>query len=197
MVSTRLLQKPQPLDFRPRSNTQIRRQNLRHHERVGELGRKIPLSPIRTKQILAARKKYFANIRRIPFVNKLLSGQVRFEVPIGKTRATFTLLKTGLKLEGLNRPVVVVLDNWGRKMLFYKSTGMNSKKPGTWLPFKGLEFVEFKNGEKDWWYQKYAGHPHFPEYLMFISEEIKKREHEVEFNKKWGHDEVNAINEYF
>ncbi len=200
MPITSSLLKRAPPASRYRSAVQIKKQNLKHHERVGALGAKsAPTQTVqlRARRLLSARQKYFAQLREIPFVRELLKSQHRFAVEVGGKKVNFTMLKTGIKMEGLNRPIVIVLDNMGRKVLFYKSTGANSKKPGTWLPFRGLEFATFKSGKRDWWYQKYAGHPNFPEHFRLISDEIRKRESEIDFKRKWDSDQVAAINEYF
>lgn len=151
----------------------------------------------RAIRLARVRKRYLERLREIPFAKEILSKQIQFSVPINGAAKKFTLFKTGIAFEGLSRPVVMVMFPFGKGQFFYKSTGVNSKKPGAWLPIRGVTYTKFKNGESNWWYQKYVGHPNFPEYLIKIGEEISKREKEIDFKRNWNVDQVEAMKQYF
>jgi len=176
----------------------LRDHNARFKQMVDRSVRNGIVPKARAARLIAVRKKYIARLKAtVPFVRELFARQEKITIPIAGKPSTFTLLKTGIKFEGFSRPVVVILDNFGRKMLFYKSTGANSKKPGTWLPFREVQYTEVLKGRMDWWYAKFAGHPNMPEYITLLGKEIAKHEREIDFKRNWDMDQVTAINQYF
>jgi len=180
------------------NSSALREHNLRFKQMVDRSVRNGTIPKTRAARLIAVRKKYVARLKAtVPFVRELFARQEKITIPIGGNPSSFTLLKTGIKFEGFSRPVVVVLDNFGRKMLFYKSTGVNSKRPGAWLPFREVKYTEVLKGRMDWWYAKYAGHPNMPEYITLLGKEIAKRENEIDFKRNWDMDQVEAINQYF
>ncbi len=179
------------------TGSELRKHNQRYSALVERSVKNGTISKTRAKRLIAVRKRYFALARKIPFVRELLSKKESFTITIGGKPQNYTLLKTGIAFEGLERPVVMVLNAFGKGQLFYKSTGQNSKKPKAWLPFRGIEYTEINPGKKDWWYQKYAGHPNFPEHFVAIGREIAKREGEIDFKRKWNTDQVEAMKQYF
>jgi hypothetical protein len=172
--------------------------NARYGRLVERSVKRGRVSPTRAKRLLSVREKYFKLLQTIPFAREVLSKKEAFTIITGGHPQEYTLLKTGIAFNGFDRPVVMVLNPLGRGQLFYKSTGHNSGKPGAWLPFRGLQFTEIIKGyAEDWWYQKYAGHPNIPDYLVAVGREIAKREHEIDFKRKWDMDQVEALKEYF
>jgi len=155
------------------------------------------MTPVRAIRLATIRKRYLERLREIPFSKEMLEKQIKFSVPVNGRVQNFSLFKNGIAFEGLSRPVVMVIFPFGKGQFFYKSTGVNSKKPGAWLPIRGVTYTKFKNGEMNWWYQKYEGHPNFPEYLIKIGEEISKKESEIDFKKNWNVDQVEAMKQYF
>jgi len=92
--------------------------------------------------------------------------------------------------------VVVVLDSAGRAHLFYKSTGINSRKPGKWIPFDGIRMTKQKDGTREPWYVKYNEHLKLPEYYERISVAIKSNERNISFIETNDIDLVNAVKTY-
>ncbi|MFH1895448.1 MAG: hypothetical protein ABIJ74_02615 [archaeon] len=155
--------------------------------------------------VLKSRKRYFELLRRkIPFLKKILDPKKQKKITVlseGK-KYFFTLLGTGFdmrkkgKMNLDDRPVVTLLDSLGKKYLFYRSTGMNSGKSGEWLPFNSLKVVKRKDGTSYVWYEKFEGHPDFPEVFVKLGEEIKKAEPEIGFVNASAPSFVKAINDY-
>ena len=171
--------------------------NARYSRLVEHSAKSGRISGTRARRLALVRERYLQLLQRIPFANEVLSKKETFTITASGRPQRFTLLKTGIAFNGFDRPVVMVLNAVGKGQLFYKSTGHNSKKPGAWLPFRGLEFTEILKGHgMDWWYQKYAGHPNYQEHLVAVGREIAKREHEITFKRKWDMDQVEALKEY-
>ncbi len=150
-------------------------------------------------QIVKTRKRYFSLLRRkIPFLKRILDPkkQRKINVKAEGKNYSFTLLGTGFGMGENYRPVVILLDGVGKKYLFYRSTGINSEKPGNWLPFNSIQIVKEKGGGSHPWYQKFEGHPNFSELFVKLGEEIKKLEPEIAFLEASSPSFVNAINSY-
>jgi len=148
------------------------------------------------EELAGIRKRYLEQLKHIPFFRELLSKQKKIKISVAGKDYHFTILTTGLAMERFSRPIVVVLNGYGQKVLFYKSTGINSKMPGKWLPFNSMKFIESPKDGNYWWYEKFEGHPRFTEQYRKVSEEIGKIENQLELKKHWNMDQVAAINEY-
>jgi hypothetical protein len=150
-------------------------------------------------QLIKSRKKYFSLLRkRIPFLRKILdpTKQRKINIKVNSKNYSFTLLGTAFSMKRNSRPVVVLLDSLGKKYLFYRSTGINSKTPGRWFPFNSLKIVKRKDGSSYLWYEKFEGHPNFPELFVKLGENIKKLEPKIHFMEVSASYFVNAINNY-
>ena len=156
------------------------------------------ISAERLKRHLEARQSHFEALRKIPFMRRLLdpAKQKKIEVTVSGRTHSFTLLGVGLGMARYHRPVVVVLDSLGRRILFYKSTGVNSGRPGAWLPFNSRKMQVDAHGRAHLWYEKFGGHPKFPESHLRLGEAITRREKELEFMKTSDPDLIEAIAEY-
>lgn len=113
-----------------------------------------------------ARKRHIQRLRRyIPFLVPLLnpSRQIRETIRVNGKQQPITILGAGYSMGRYARPIVIVLDAAGRAHLFYRSTGINSGMQGKWIPFNGIRMIKNKHGSAEAWYEKYNGHPRFPE----------------------------------
>ncbi|MBU2099670.1 hypothetical protein KKG83_05625 [Candidatus Micrarchaeota archaeon] len=150
-------------------------------------------------QVVKSRKRYLQLLRsKIPFLKKILDPkkQKKITVIVDGKNYYFTLLGTGFDMKVAARPAVILLDGTGKKYLFYRSTGINSKKPGEWLPFNSIKVIKRKDGSSYGWYEKFEGHPNFPELFVKLGEKIKELEPEIEFVNASTPSSVNAINDY-
>lgn len=176
------------------STTRLRQINKAYWSAVS-----IEIPKYKRAQVIKSRKRYFSLLRRkIPFLRRILDPKKQRKINIkadGKNYS-FTLLGTGFGMGENYRPVVILLDGFGKKYLFYRSTGINSKKLGEWLPFNSLKVVKRKDGTSYVWYEKFEGHPNFSEVFVKLNKEIKKLEPEIEFMGVSSPFFVNAINNY-
>lgn len=86
----------------------------------------------------------------------------------GAQNAKVTVFLNGLNPRvpsGISRPVVLVRINDKKNLLFYKSSGRNSKMPGEWLPFSNFVMNKFL---------KLPGHPKFGSFHTQLGEKIKQ-----------------------
>ncbi|MFH1545491.1 MAG: hypothetical protein ABIE23_05425 [archaeon] len=155
------------------------------------------------KAFIRSRKHYFIALRkRIPFFRKILNPKNKKEITVTMNGNPFhfTLLETGIKMKGHSRPIVIVLDMFARRRLFYKSTGMNSGMPGKWLPFNAIE-IRRKKGGTPYYLRKFDEHLKLPELSLKLGEEIRKLESSINFmemdlNNKSDAEMLRALSVY-
>lgn len=185
----------------------LRRANNAFAKRVEKFNQNAP-TPQQVEHLRALRNKHLERLRIAPFFKELLSRRHAFDIRANGHTYQYTLLLNGFAMDRFQRPVVVLLDSIGRKLLFYKSTGTNSTMPDQWLPFNAVKFMEFDDGQKDWWYQKYAKHPSsqaefkaLPQHIQVLSNLLGRmipelvRDQQMKFKKDWNMDQISAINQ--
>lgn len=158
-----------------------------------------PTPEQRIQELKKMRRTHVERVRKvIPFLKPILekSRQIPTRILIKGVHYPITILGVGFSMTRVGRPVVVVLDSAGRGHLFYKSTGINSKMPGKWIPFNGIEMQKQEDGTWEPWYRKFQGHPRIPEYYEEVSKAIKKNERSLSFIETSDIDLVNAVKLY-
>jgi len=206
--------KPQTA-FRERKAGEFARTN---RMQVGRLSGKSAQNP----RAIRARRLFLKSLDAVPFMKELLEKKASIAVEHNGVHYSFTLLRTGIRFAGFERPVLIVLNSQGVAIPFYKSTGANSKMPGKWLPFRDIRYAEVEKGRKDWWYAKFKGHPNNPPVYEKLSGELTRIFNELErisrkqsssrplsiqesgfaekygitLKKDWDMDQLSAIKEY-
>ncbi len=152
----------------PVSAAELRKANKRHWLAVGKTRVSREALLAREKE----RKAHLEQLRNIQFMRRLLdpTKQKKIIIRTGGEMRQYTLLGVGLEMAKHHRSVVVVIDSPGRGILFYRSTGLNSGKPGKWLPFETRKIIKDKQGKEHEWFAKFKGHPNFPEEYVKLGE---------------------------
>jgi hypothetical protein len=95
---------------------------------------------------LEERKKYLELVKKYPFFNWLLQNPKEVTINVGGSNKRFQIMRNGLRFtfpgDKVAREIVTTLDPWGRKMLFYKSSGQSSTMPGQWFPFHSIALYQ-------------------------------------------------------
>jgi hypothetical protein len=180
---------------RPASPSRSRTERLADANRAykARMEKQCPLPPSKLEKLLAGRKKHIVRVMKVADIYKRVldpEKKIKVSFEAGGSRFHCSILGRGFSMSRFKRPVVVVLDGAGRKLLFYKSTGINSGRPGKWLPFNS---IKYRPDTRSMWYEKFEGHPNFPEWLEKLGEEIGKAEPKIELIQTSDIDLVTAI----
>lgn len=110
------------------------------------------------------------------YINWLFKKTIAFQLPDHKkvrilAHGFENIYHSEPKVQG--RGLVAVFVD-GQHLLFYCSSGENSRMPGRWLPIKGVDSLNYDGKLKLGWLQKLAGHPNkFPAWVELVSERIE------------------------
>lgn len=166
----------------------------------------LQLTAANAAKAIERRAAHIEALGEIPFFRRLLTRKVPINIMVGGRSHQFTLLANGIRLnvgsamarvKRMEYRIVVVLDKWGRKMLFYKSSGTESGLAGKWLPFKEIGYGTKRSGRLDYGIWKYEGHPDFPDNPLVngISQAIGEQEGLINTRRVDNEYYVRAIND--